>query len=267
MDPAFSLDAVVEDIVPAPPKVVIYGAHGVGKTTFGAGFPNAILLMTEAGVGSLRIRRFPKVVETYHDFMTAIGALYQGEHDRQTLLLDSLDWLEPIVWQETAQRHNKDSIESWDYGKGYIEAEKVWSEVLTGLDALQAERGMSIVCTAHAAVTRFQSPTVEPYDRYSIKLHKRASALVQEWADIVGFAHWQTVTTATDLGFNKKAVRGVSTGQRLLALEERPAWEAKNRFQMPPVMPLDAAQFLALLAERYTPAPVIEAAPSLATQE
>lgn len=256
---SFTLDAVVEDVVPAPPKVVIYGVHGVGKSTFGASFPNAILLMTENGIGSLRVRRFPKVVEAYADLMTALGALYTGEHDRQTLVLDSLDWLEPIVWKETARRHGKESIEGFDYGKGYIHADDVWSEVLDGFDALQRERGMSIVCTAHAAVTRFQSPVVEPFDRYSIKLHKRASALVQEWADVVAFAHWQTMTTETDLGFKKKAVRGVSSGQRLLALEERPAWEAKNRFQLPAVMPLDPAQFLGLLAERYTPAPMVDA--------
>jgi hypothetical protein len=263
---SFTLDDLVEDIVPAAPKLVIYGSHGVGKTTFGAGFPAPILLMTEDGVGSLRIKRFPKVVESYTELMTAIGALYQGDHDRQTLVLDSLDWLEPIVWAETARRHNKTAIEDFDYGKGYIFADDVWGEVLTGLDALQRERGMSIVCTAHAAVSRFQSPTVEPFDRYSIKLHKRASALVQEWADIVGFCHWQTSTTTTELGFKKTATRGISTGQRLLALEERPAWEAKNRFQLPPVMALDAGQFLGLLAERYTPAPVVGAESSLSTE-
>ncbi len=249
----FDLSAIVEDTIPAPPKVVVYGPHGIGKTSFGAGFPSPILLMTEDGVGSLRVKRFPQVAESYADVMSALGALYQGEHDRQTLLLDSLDWLEPLVWAETARRHSKSSIEDFDYGKGYIHADDVWSEVLTGLDALQRERGMSIVCTAHAAVTRFQSPLVEPFDRYSIKLHKRASALVQEWADVVGFAHWQTMTTETDMGFKKRAVRGISTGGRLLALEERPAWDAKNRFQLPPLMPLDAAQFLGLLAERYTP--------------
>lgn len=262
----FTLGDIVEDVQPKAPKIVIYGAHGVGKTSFGAGFYAPILLMTEDGVGTLRIPHFPHVAATYHDVMTAIGALYQGEHDRQTLIVDSLDWLEPLVWAETARRHNKTSIEDWDYGKGFLFADDVWVEVLAGLDALQKDRGMSIVCTAHSAVTRFNAPTAEPYDRYSIKLHKRASALVQEWADVVGFAHWQTSTSSTDLGFKKKATRGISTGQRLLALEERPAWDAKNRFQLPPVMPLDAAQFLGLLAERYTPAPVDAAADSPPTE-
>ncbi|MBQ0941683.1 AAA family ATPase, partial [Acinetobacter baumannii] len=125
---------------------------------------------------------------------------------------------------------------------------------------------MSIIVTAHAKVERFQSPTVEPFDRYSIDLHKRASALVQRWADVVGFCDWQQSTVSTELGFKKKAPRGVSSGQRLLALEERPAWDAKNRYQLPAVMELDAAQFLGLLAERYTPAPVVGAEPSPETE-
>jgi hypothetical protein len=255
---SFSLDDIVEDVVPEAPKIIVYGKQGIGKTTFGAGFPSPVLLPIEKGWGNIKIKRWPKI-ESYTDFMSAIGSLYQGDHPYQTAVLDSFTSLERLVWQETARRFNKSAIEDFDYGKGYIHADDVWNEVLAGLDALQSEGGMSIVCTAHAKVERFQSPTVEPFDRYSIDLHKRASALVQRWADVVGFCDWQTSTVATDLGFKKKATRGVSTGQRLLALEERPAWEAKNRYQFPPLMELDAAQFLALLAERYTPAPVIDA--------
>jgi hypothetical protein len=254
----FTIDGVIEDVIPEPPKMIVYGPQGVGKTTFGAGFYNPILLPTEKGWGNLRIKRLPHI-QTYHDLMTVIGSLYNDAHDFGTAMLDSLTSTERIVWAETARRHGKASIEGWDYGKGYIEADEVWNEVLAGFNALQSERGMSIVCTAHATVTRFNSPTAEPFDRYDIDLHKRANALVQRWADIVGFCHWQTSTTSTDLGFKKKATRGISTGQRLLALEERPAWQAKNRYQLPPVMELDAAQFLGLLADRYTPAPTVDA--------
>ncbi|MFN9202439.1 MAG: ATP-binding protein [Gemmatimonas sp.] len=262
---SFTLDDIIDDIQPEPPKMIIYGPQGIGKTTFGAAFYNPVLLPTEKGWGNLRIKR-TRHIETYGDLMTIVGALYTGQHDYGTALLDSLTSLERLVWAETARRHGEQSIEGWDYGKGYIEADEVWNEVLTALNALQSERQMSIVCTAHATVTRFNSPTAEPYDRYDIDLHKRANALVQRWADVVGFCHWQTSTTSTDLGFKKKATRGISTGQRLLALEERPAWQAKNRFQLPPVMELDASQFLGLLAERYTPAPVVGAESSTDTE-
>ncbi len=262
---SFTLDGIIDEVIPEPPKMIIYGPQGIGKTTFGAGFYDPVLLPTEKGWGTLRIKRTPHI-ETYGDLMTILCDLYTKDHSFGTALLDSLTSLERLVWAETARRHGKAGIEGWDYGKGYIEADEVWNEVLTGLNALQSHRQMSIVCIAHATVTRFNSPTADPYDRYDIDLHKRANALVQRWADVVGFCHWQTSTTSTDLGFKKKATRGISTGQRLLALEERPAWSAKNRFQLPPVMELDAGQFLALLANRYTPAPV-DAGADLTNQE
>lgn len=256
---SFDLNGIIEDVHPEPPKMVVYGPAGIGKTTFAAGFYSPILLPLEKGWGNLRIKRFPKI-ETYHDLMTALGALYQGTHEHQTAVIDSATSLEPIVWAETARRHNKGSIEGWDYGKGYVEAAEVWAEVFAGLDALQAERSMSVVVIAHSKVERFNSPMAEPFDRYSVDLHKLANAALLRWADIVGFAHWQQSTVSTDLGFKKKATRGVTTGQRLLALQETPACIAKNRFQLPAVMDLDAAQFLGLLADRYTPAPVYTAA-------
>lgn len=261
MSDDFDVNNATDEIVAKPPKVIIYGEHGIGKTTFAAAFPSPILLMTEEGVGSLRIKRFPKVVTEYHELMMALGSLAQSEHDRETLIVDSLDWLEPIIWAETCKRNSKSNIEDWDYGKGYVFAEEVWDEVIRGFDYLHVQRNMSIVCIAHSQVIKFQSPTNDPFDKYALKLNKRASALIQEWSDIVAFAHWDTNTTSTDLGFKRKATRGVSSGTRLLALEARPAWDAKNRFQLPPIIPLDigATHFFALLAERYNPAPVIEA--------
>jgi hypothetical protein len=33
---------------------------------------------------------------------------------------------------------------------------------------------MTIICLAHAEIKRFDAPDTEAYDRYQIKLHKRA---------------------------------------------------------------------------------------------
>jgi hypothetical protein len=92
---------------------------------------------------------------------------------------------------------------------------------------------MTVILIAHATVKRFNAPDTDPYDRYQLKLHERAAGLIQEWADVVGFLHLETNTVTKDAGFNQKTTRGVTTGRRLLSLEERPAYEAKNRFGMP----------------------------------
>ena len=234
--PNMSLAAITRGTTPLPPRVVVYGAHGIGKTTFGVSAPNPIALRTEDGLAALAVPTFPLITE-YAELMQALTTLYIETHDFQSLVLDSLDWLEPIVWQETARRHNESSIESFGYGKGYIAAAEVWAEVLEALNALRL-KGMTIICLAHAEIKRFDAPDSEPYDRYQIKLHKRAADLIQEWADVVGFAHYEVFTESTDVGFNKKVTRGTGGTARKLAVEERPAYNAKNRFQLPAELPL-----------------------------
>jgi hypothetical protein len=55
--------------------------------------------------------------------------------------------------------------------------------LIDGLTALRDERGMGVVIAAHSEIKRFDSPDTEPYDRYQPKLHKGASAIVQEAMD------------------------------------------------------------------------------------
>jgi hypothetical protein len=219
-----------------PPRLLVYGTHGIGKTTLGQDAPAPVFLQTEeseVGVPTFGI------LKTYDAVMEAIAALYSEGHDFQTVCLDSLDWLEPLVWRETCRRNKWGTIEDAGFGKGYLAALDVWREVLDGFAALRDEKGMGVIFLAHAEIKRFDSPETEPYDRYQIKLQPRASALVQEHVDCVLFANYRVSTVKSDAGFNKKAVRGVGGGDRLLYTTERPAFLAKNRYAMPDSVPLD----------------------------
>ena len=119
-----------------------------------------------------------------------------------------------------------------------ISALDTWRSFLDGVNALRDERGMGVILIAHAEIKRFDSPETEPYDRYQPKLHRSASALVQEHVDAVLFANYRVSTLKSDVGFNKKVVRGVSGGDRLLHTAERPAFLAKNRFGLAETLPL-----------------------------
>lgn len=255
---AISLASISNNPTIAPPRVVLYGPHGVGKTTFGAGAPSPIFLPVEEGLGTLSVNHFP-LLSSYTEVMEAIGALYQEDHKFETVVIDSADWLEPLVWTETCKKHSKDDIEAFGYGKGYLHALDQWRELLGGLNALRSERGMAIVFLAHTTIKRFDAPDEEPYDRYQIKLHDRASALLEEWADAVLFANFKVFTKKTDVGFNKSVTRGVGQGERLLYTEERPAYKAKNRYALPPELPLAWDAFEQALAAPAA-APTDEAA-------
>lgn len=232
-----------------PPRLVVYGSHKIGKSTFAASAPAPVFIQTEDGLDGIETTAFP-LAQTFDDVMSAIATLYSEQHEYQTVVLDSLDWAERLIWAHTAQQHGKTDIEAFGYGKGYMFAADYWRELLDGLNALRNERGMAVICLAHHAIKRFDAPDIEPYDRYQIKLHERASALVQEWADVIGFANYEVFTAKSDVGFSKDVTRGVTTGRRLLYLTERPAFQAGNRYGMPDSVELSWQAFLAAYAAR-----------------
>ena len=88
----------------------------------------------------------------------ALDALLNEEHPYRTVVVDSVDWLEPLIWAETARRNCLPSIESPGYGKGYAEALNVWREYIDKLNALRDRKGMAVVQIAHTDIKRFDSP-------------------------------------------------------------------------------------------------------------
>jgi hypothetical protein len=223
-----------------PPKTVIYGGPKVGKSTFGAGAPDVVFIQTEEGLDDLDVTRFP-MAQTFDDVMGALETLATEEHGFKYVVLDSLDWTEPLVWAKVAGEAEVASIEEvgGGWGKGYVEALKLWKELLNALDYLRNERGMGVIVIAHAEIRRMTPPDAEPYDFAALKLHKRAAAVVEEWADIIGYASPQIAIRKDDLGFKKSRTRALALGVvHTLHVGQNPAYVSGNRYSMPSEMPL-----------------------------
>jgi hypothetical protein len=197
--------------------------------------------------------------------MAHLASLYSEDHDYRTVVVDSLDWLEPLIQAKACRDNGWASIEEPGYGKGYIAALALWRQYLDGLNALRDERGMTVVQTAHSEIRRFDSPEHEPFDRYGIKLHTRAAALVQEHADVILFANYRVSTVRSDVGFSKRVNRAVGSGERLIHTTERPAFIAKNRYGLPDTLPLDWHAFAQAMPAALQPLLIdLDAAPSAA---
>mgnify|MGYP006437122819 CR=1 FL=1 len=228
-----------------PRRVMVYGTHGVGKSTFGAMADRPIFIQTEDGLADIDCERFPLAVR-YEDVMEMLGNLYTEPHEYKTLVVDSLDWLEKLIHDKTCRTRGVESMEDIGYGKGYVFALDIWREVLAGFDALRNQRGMSVILLAHAQIEKFNNPETDPYDRYAPHLHKRASATLQEWCDEVLFATYKVHTKSTDEGFNRTNTKGIGTGERVLRTTERPSHIAKNRLNLPDEIPLDYREYARL---------------------
>ena len=235
-----------------PPRLLIYGTEGIGKSTTGAQAGRPIFIQTEDGLDQIDCASFP-LARSFSDVAAALSELYAEEHDYETVVIDSLDWLERLVWDEVCREYGVQSIEKADggYAKGYIHALTQWREVLDGLDALRNEKGMAVVLIAHAKVEKFDDPESAAYDRYSPRLHKHASALVTEWSDAVLFATRKFRTETEDAGFNRTrsiaVALGTDGGERILRTVGGPSCIAKNRYGMPAELPLSWSAILSAI--------------------
>jgi hypothetical protein len=240
-----------------PPRLLVHGLPGVGKTTLAEKFPTPVFLQTEDGTPSgLKLSTFG-LLQTYADIRDALTALGSEPHDYKTVVLDSLDKTEAIIWNDVCETNKWASIEAPGYGRGYVIADRWWRDLLAGLDWLRRERGMTIVLLAHSAIETVSDPRAPSYTSYQLRLHKRARGLVQDEMDAIAFLAVDVAVITEDAGFNKKRTRADGGSARWLHFEGRPAFVAKSRFELPPKLlcpkDFDVSTALAPLFPRVAP--------------
>lgn len=240
--PRMSLKAVVKGRQQQPHRIVLYGVEGIGKSTFASEAPKPIFLGAEDGTAHLEVERFPTPDGglSWHDALDAVRTLTNEAHEYKTLAVDTLDWIEPLIWSHICKRDGEKSIESYGYGKGYVAALDEWRQFLAALERMQARRSMNVILLAHSWIKTFKNPEGEDYDRWQMKLNDKASGLVREWARTVLFAKWEKFAVKDE---KTKRPKGVSTGARILHTVETAAYDAKNRDNLPETLPLSWEEF------------------------
>lgn len=229
----------------APVRMLVHGGGGVGKSTLGAAAPDHLFLSAEDGLANIDARAIEPAPKNWAEVLAALEWVAANEKPG-TLVVDSLDWLEPLCWKHVCEIANSSkikSIEDFGYGKGYIAALDQWRIFLARLRALHAA-GWRIVLIAHSVRKKVQNPAGDDYDAWQIKLHEKAAGLLKEWVDVVAFAEHEISVVLDD---NKRA-KGKATGRRILRCNPSAAYDAKTRYAMPRALPLDWAAFEAAVA-------------------
>jgi len=220
-----------------PPRIMLYGSEGIGKSTFGAKAPKPIFIQTEDGLSEIECSRFP----LSKDFNSMFGALEALIKER-------------VIFDEVCREFGVKSVEKADggYARGYVHALSYWRKMINALEHLRNEKGMACILIAHAKVERFEDPESSAYDRYTPRLHRHAAALISEWVDAVLFATRRFRTQKEDAGFNRErtiaAPVGADGGERIIRTLGGPACVAKNRFNLPAELPLSWDAFMQALS-------------------
>lgn len=241
---------------PRPPRLLLYGPPGVGKTTFAAGLPNPILIPCEDGADTIAVPQAPRP-SSWLDLMDTIGQLAEDAQGYKTVILDSTTAAQEMLFRHICQEERAPTIEAacGGYGKGYVRAAELWRQLLDACDLIR-QRGAVVALIAHAAVVRHADPRLPEYDRLSPRLHTTGKgqgigAMTVEWCDVVGCAAYDVAVSDG---------KGYGDGARLLYLQERPAYLAKNRYRLPESMPLDPSTLMTAIRAAIAPAKPAEPA-------
>lgn len=232
-------------------RITLYGYEAIGKSTLGASAPAPVFIDIEDGTGDIDTDRYlfrdddPRghVPETLQEVHVAVDDLLKTDHHYKSLVIDTLDALEPLIWQYVCERDsgkqsnlNKSgkkliSIESYGYGRGYTVALDEWRRLAGRLDLLRVRKGMNIILLSHSQIRTFKNPEGDDYDRYQLRIKENAASFIKEWSDVVGYCCFENTTAK--INEDDLRAKGYSTGRRLIMLERAAAYDAKSRVPMP----------------------------------
>ena len=224
---------------PRAPRIMMIGVEGVGKSTAGASMPNPVFICGESGLVGPQFADTPSFTpENWGEILQFADELIQDTQGFKTLVIDTLDWVEPMLYAWVCQKANHKNIEDFGYGKGYVVAQQEARNLLARLDRLNA-KGMNILLLCHSQIKTVNNPTGDNYDHFESKVNAKISGIFREWCDCVLFAQFDMYTKKD--GMRAKAFGGDG---RIVQTTHSAAWDAKNRYGLPEVMPLDMAAIM-----------------------
>jgi len=218
--------------------MVFHGPEKIGKTTLAANAKKPVVLMSrgETGLETLidhdqlpPVSHLPEL-KTWTELLEAIEALWSHKHDFQTVVLDTLNGFEEMLYDhvcETEYGGDRGPRGFLSYMQGYQTATPHWKQLLRGLDKLREEKDMSVIGLCHTLVKPFKNPAGQDYDQYTPQMHPRQWGSLHQCADLIGFIN--TVVVVDEDGNRAKGKGGT---ERFMYCEGSAAWIAGNRLGM-----------------------------------
>ena len=188
-----------------------------------------------------------KTIDDFREQIISIGKGEIGEY--KTLVIDSLKFLEGLMFKDICSRESMSSIndtrtttgDKLQMGHGFSLAMVEFMKLTDLLDRF-IEKGISVVVISHSTERSVKDPRVDEYESTTLDVGKWGrmydpAKWIESWSDCVLYLAEKVYTLSKDTGINDKRTTATTTGERIIYTEKRPAFLAKNRFGMPPELP------------------------------
>jgi hypothetical protein len=218
-----------------PPRMLVYGPEGIGKSSFSAELPRPITIDYDHGVDEVAIDRL-RGPDTWEESLALIHAIAETPSGYESLVIDTIDPLERKAVDSVLRLNKKKDLSEFTWGAGYSAVTTQWKLLLAELDLARAN-GMTVLLLGHSQIRQAHDPQLGEFDAVGSALGKSAWNITKQWADLVGFANFDAA-----LHQGEKSSRIIVTGQRMLFTTRGSGFEAKNRYSIDRPIPLVKGQ-------------------------
>jgi len=240
---------------PMPPRIGVFGPGGIGKTTIVSKIAGILMMPVEEGADAIEVPKTP-TPKTWDEALQIIDSLIIDAQGYKAFGIDSVTALQDLCFRAVCEEAQVASIEAIGYGKGYVRAAEMWRDMLGRLSILRQK--MIIVLIGHSATKKHEDPRLPAYDRLTIRLQINGQGsgigpMTVEWLDVLCCAAYQVIVDTEAAGFRERTT-ATGDGTRILYCQERPAYQAKNRYGLPVEMPFDLVAVISAIRASLIPA-------------
>ncbi len=202
--------------------ILIHGAEKIGKSTFAAGFPDALFFPTEPGLRNLEVYQVPadgSGIKSWEQFLLAMGVVFtkiqEGQFPFKTLVIDTVDNLWKLCCDYICKKRNVQTIGDLGHGKGWALAGMEFERVLRA--AMQLRVGVVLISHTRERETETEGGVIV---KAMPDLPNTARRVVMALVDMILFFVPMQV---------KRGEGEVPTEVRVIRTKPSPAYEAGDR--------------------------------------
>lgn len=227
-----------------PINCIVYGPPGVGKSTWAAAAPKPLFIHAEE-VDELEVDRLSQVT-SWEELEAQLKWVVTTKPKYESIVIDSIDALEKLLHKDILKKDpkcNGNLAKAFGgYGAGYEYAANEMMRIRDSyIKEIRDSLGMNIIILSHSKKVQASDVVLGfTHDSYEMTLHQKTANVWSDWVSAIFFASFVSYKTEDD---NSAKQFAIGAGERVMYTERRPSFTAKNRYDLPPTLPLEFSAF------------------------